>query len=82
VAEGVCIGVLSWPVGAVLAFPISRALTTVVGDEFTGAPLRYTFSLSGALFWLVLVVILSALASFLPAWNATRLSVRQVLSYE
>jgi putative ABC transport system permease protein len=80
--EGVCIGVLSWPIGAVLALPISKVLSTIVGDEFTGAPLSYTFSLSGALFWLVLVAILAALASFLPAWNATRLSVREVLSYE
>jgi len=82
VVEGVCIGVLSWPVGALLALPISEVLTTTVGDEFTGAPLTYIFSLSGALFWLVFVVILSALASFLPAWGATRLSVREVLSYE
>jgi putative ABC transport system permease protein len=82
VVEGVCIGVLSWPIGAVLALPISTVLSTIVGDEFTGAPLSYTFSLSGALFWLVLAGILAALASFLPAWNATRLSVHEVLSYE
>jgi putative ABC transport system permease protein len=80
--EGICIGVLSWPIGAVLALPISKVLSTIVGDEFIGAPLSYTFSLSGALFWLVLVGILAALASFLPAWNATRLSVQEVLSYE
>src|SRR3712207_8141517 len=32
--EGICIGVLSWPMGAALALPISRVLTTIVGDEF------------------------------------------------
>jgi putative ABC transport system permease protein len=82
VIEAICIGVLSWPISAVLALPISKVLSTIVGEEFTGAPLRYTFSLNGALFWLVLVGILAALASLLPAWNATRLSVREVLSYE
>jgi putative ABC transport system permease protein len=82
VVEGICIGVLSWPIGAVLALPISRVLSTIVGDQFTGAPLIYTFSLSGALFWLLLVGALAALASFLPAWNATRMSVHEVLSYE
>jgi putative ABC transport system permease protein len=82
VVEGICIGLLSWPVAAVLALPISKVLTTIVGDEFTGAPLTYTFSLSGAFLWLMFVVILSALASFMPAWGATRLSVREVLSYE
>ncbi|MDQ5850956.1 MAG: FtsX-like permease family protein, partial [Chloroflexota bacterium] len=82
VVEGICIGVLSWPIGAMLALPISRVLSTIVGDEFTGAPLTYTFSLSGALFWLLLAGTLAALASFLPAWNATRMSVHEVLSYE
>jgi putative ABC transport system permease protein len=82
VVEGICVGVLSWPIGAVLALPISKVLSTIVGDEFTGTPLSYTFSLSGALFWLVLVAILAALASLLPAWSATRLSVHEVLSYE
>jgi putative ABC transport system permease protein len=38
--------------------------------------------LNGALFWLLLVGILAALATLLPAWNATRLSVREVLTYE
>jgi putative ABC transport system permease protein len=82
VVEGVSIGVLSWPFAAALALPISKALSAIVGAEFTGAPLSYTFSTTGALSWLVLVGILAALASFLPAWNATRLSVRQVLGYE
>jgi putative ABC transport system permease protein len=80
--EGVCIGVLSWPMGAVLAVPISKVLSTIVGNKFAGAPLSYTFSLNGALFWLLLVGILAALATLLPAWNATRLSVREVLTYE
>lgn len=82
VVEGVCIGLLSWPVGAALALPVSQALSDVVGNEFAGTPLRYTFSLSGALFWLVLVGVLAALASSVPAWHASRLSVREVLAYE
>jgi putative ABC transport system permease protein len=32
--------------------------------------------------WLVMVIVLSALASFLPARNASRLTVREVLAYE
>jgi putative ABC transport system permease protein len=34
------------------------------------------------LIWLVVVILLSALASFLPAWNVARLKVREVLAYE
>ncbi|NJO00225.1 MAG: hypothetical protein HC875_41960 [Anaerolineales bacterium] len=46
------------------------------------APLDYTFSINGVLLWLAVVVVLSAVASFLPAWNASRLTVREVLAYE
>jgi putative ABC transport system permease protein len=82
VVEGVCIGVLSAPIGAALAIPISQALSAVVGERFTHAPLSYTFSVGSALFWLGVVGVLAALASFMPAWNAARLSVREVLNYE
>jgi putative ABC transport system permease protein len=82
VVEGICIGVLSAPIAGALAIPISRALSTVVGEKFTHAPLSYTFSVGGGVFWLGLVGVLAALASFLPAWNASRLSVREVLGYE
>jgi putative ABC transport system permease protein len=32
--------------------------------------------------WLVAAILLAALASFLPARNAARLTVREVLAYE
>jgi putative ABC transport system permease protein len=32
--------------------------------------------------WLCLVLLLAAGASILPAWNASRLTVRDVLAYE
>ncbi len=34
------------------------------------------------LFWLGLVVMLSVVASLLPARNASRLTIREVLAYE
>ncbi|MCK6625783.1 MAG: FtsX-like permease family protein [Anaerolineae bacterium] len=82
IIEGIIIGVLSWLVGAVLAYPISKFLSDLVGQQFLSAPLDYTFSINGVLLWLVVVVVLSAVASFLPAWNASRLTVREVLAYE
>ncbi len=80
--EGVLIGALSWPFGALLAVPISQALSRVVGTEFAGTPLTYVFATNGALGWLGAVCVLAALASFWPAWNAVRLTVRDVLAYE
>ena len=44
--------------------------------------LSYTFSFTGAIIWLLVVIILSAIASFLPAWNASRITVQEALAYE
>lgn len=82
VMEGVLIGVISWLFGTLIAFPLSRFLSFQVGNLFTGAPLIYTFSTFGVLLWLLIVVVLSAIASFLPAWNAARRPVREVLMYD
>ncbi len=82
IAEGLFIGLLSWLVGTVLALPIGRLLSDAVGVAFLEAPLTYTFSARGTLLWLAIVFVLSTLASILPAWNASRLTVREVLAYE
>jgi putative ABC transport system permease protein len=80
--EGMMIGVVSWLIAFALALPFSMLLSRVVGQTLAGEPLSYTFSLSGALLWLGIVVVLAAIASFLPAWNASRVTVRDVLAYE
>jgi putative ABC transport system permease protein len=82
IREGIAIGVLSWAIGSVIAFPLGKALSDGVGIPVLGVPLNYSYSMTGVLLWLILVVILSALASFLPARNASRLTVREVLAYE
>ena len=80
--EGVLIGALSWIAAALIAVPMSRLLSDQVGMAFLQAPLSPAFSIQGMLIWLGIVVVLSALASFLPARNASRVSVREVLAYE
>ncbi len=82
ITEGILIGVISWLLGAILAFPISQALSNQVGIIFIGAPFSYVYSIYGALLWLAIAIGLAAFASFLPAWNASRLTVRDVLAYE
>jgi len=70
------------PFGWSVLLPIGKLLSDAVGAAFLEAPLNYTFSTKGTLLWLAIVVILAALAGILPAWNASRLSVREVLAYE
>ncbi len=81
-AEGVFLGILSWLGGLGLALPLSLALSHVVGRIFTGVALAFTFSIPSAGMWLGVVVGISAGASFLPAWRAGRMVVREMLSYE
>jgi len=80
--EGVIIGLLSWMIGGLIALPASKLLTDAVGNALLQAPPSYVFDDTGAVIWLVIVLILAAIASFLPAWRASRLTVREVLSYE
>jgi len=80
--EGLFIGLLSWLVGALLSLPISKLLSDGVGVALVDAPLSYAFSFKGAILWLGAVLVLSGLASLLPAWSAARLTVREVLAYE
>ena len=47
-----------------------------------GTPLTFSFSTTGVWVWLFVVTALSAVASFIPARNASRLTVREVLAYE
>jgi len=82
IVEGIVIGVISWLLGSPLAIPLGGLLSNAVGTAFLKAPLSYVFSLDGALLWLVAVVSLAAFASFWPARNASRLTVRDVLAYE
>jgi putative ABC transport system permease protein len=81
-AEGILIGLISWTLGTVLALPLGYALSNAVGRAFLQTAPAFRFSVTGVGLWLVVVVVLAAVASFLPAWNASRLTVRDVLAYE
>ncbi len=80
--EGMTIGVLSWGLGTVLAFPLSKLLSDAVGVPLMGSPLVFSYSVQGVWMWLLVVVVLSAVASAIPARSASRLTVREVLAYE
>ena len=82
VVEALCIGVLSWLLGVMLALPIAALLSYQVGVMFLQSPLEFSFSFLGVGIWLVLSALLAATASLLPARKAAKLSVREVLGYE
>jgi len=82
IVEGAIIGLLSWLIALVFAWPLGKVISSTVGGQMVGFALSYTFSLTGVGIWLVAAVLLSVVASYFPAQNAARLTVRQVLSYE
>jgi putative ABC transport system permease protein len=82
IVEALCMGWLSWLIGLMIALPVAAILSYQVGMLFLQAPLTFSFSFLGVAIWLVLVVVLAVGASLLPAANAARLSVRDVLNYE
>jgi putative ABC transport system permease protein len=82
VVEGMVIGVISWILGALLSIPISSLLNYVVGVAILNSPLDFKFSFGGFIVWLIGVLTIAAIASIIPARNASRLTVREVLAYE
>ena len=82
VIEGVLIGLMSWVLGVVLSIPITYLLSSIIGQAIFNSPLGFAFTGLGLVIWLVLVLVLSSLASILPAYNAVRLTIREVLAYE
>lgn len=81
IGEGMILGLLSWllaiPISVVFAWFFVDALGGIVDINF-----RFFYSYSGILLWLFIVLVLSLLASWLPAMHATRISVARSLAYE
>lgn len=82
VAEGIVIGLLSWTIAALLAWPISKVAGNFIVRMMFRSGLDFTFEPLGLLIWIVVSISLSAAASFLPAWKASRVTVREALAYE
>jgi putative ABC transport system permease protein len=76
------VGVLSWFLAVPLSYPGSLAFNHLVSESLFSLPLDLQYSLGGAILWLAIVVVLSALASLWPAMRATQVSVRESLAYE
>jgi putative ABC transport system permease protein len=80
-AEGLCIGLISYG----LALPLSVPMSAVVGNGFGRImfkmPVIFTVSPGALAAWLVIVLLLSAAASLDAARRATRLTTAAALDY-
>jgi len=81
VGEGLMLGWMSWLIALPLSVPAGRLMTQALGAA-VGGEIVYQYRLNGALYWLIIVTVLSVVASYFPARGATRISVRESLAYQ
>lgn len=82
IIEGTVIGCISWFLGAIASIPITYLLSNIISVTIFNSPIQVIFTWTGYTLWLMLVLALSVVASILPARNAARLTIREVLAYE
>lgn len=82
IAEGIVIGMMSFVLAVILSVPFSYLLSTIVSLAIFQSAIDVIFTYQGYVIWLALVLLLSTLASVIPARNAARLTIREVLAYE
>jgi putative ABC transport system permease protein len=82
IIEGLVIGLMTWFLAIGLSYPISSALLNIIGQAMAGSTFALIFTPLGVVIWLVVVILLSIIASVMPARNAARLTINEVLAYE
>ena len=82
IVEGAAIAIASWAVAGLAAWPLSKALGNVLVTTMFKSALDFAFEVRGLVVWLVVSLLLGAIASVIPALHATRLSIREALGYE
>jgi putative ABC transport system permease protein len=82
IIEGYLIGIISWALGSLLAFPITNLMSNSISLALFEASTSITYTPTGFLIWFVVVSLLSIGASVLPARKAANLTIREVLAYE
>jgi putative ABC transport system permease protein len=82
IIEGLLIGGISWILAVGFSLPLSVLLSRSIGKALLENPFAVSISSGGILGWAGLVIIISIVASLLPAMRAVRLTVTEVLGYE
>jgi putative ABC transport system permease protein len=82
VIEGVMIGMITWVLAILFSYPISQVLLRIISESMMGSAMNVAYTTLGIYIWLGVVILLSFFASILPARNAARLTINEVLAYE
>ena len=79
--EGFFHGLLAWLISVPTAYLVAAPLAKKLGLIILGMHLDFVFSQLSVLIWLIVVLILAILATYLPARNATKIVIRAGLNY-
>lgn len=82
VLEGVVIGLISWALAIPCSVPLAVWLGNSLGVSLLARPLAYIFSWNAVGMWLGIMLVISVIASLVPAQTAARLTIREALAYE
>jgi putative ABC transport system permease protein len=81
VMEGVLQGLFSWALAVPLSFITAGYVANALGQTMFDANLDYQYNANAVAIWLIIILVISTLASILPARSATTISVRNSLTY-
>jgi putative ABC transport system permease protein len=79
--EGVLQGMLSWAFAILISLGLAPVIAGAMGRAIFNMELTYQYNWSAVGVWLIIVLIISTLASIVPSRKATLVSVRDSLSY-
>ncbi len=82
VAEGALIGIMSAIISTVLGVASTAGFAYVLGLVIRERPWTFVFTASSVLYWFGIVLVVSAIASLLPAQRATQISIREAIAYD
>jgi putative ABC transport system permease protein len=80
VIEGVFIGLITWILAIGASYPISDVLLNIISESMMGTSMELSFTWQGVVIWLGVVVVISFLASILPARNLVMFSISSIRS--
>jgi putative ABC transport system permease protein len=81
-AEGIFIGLLSSVLAVALALPLTALVGGILGRLAFRVPLPLVVAPGAVFSWLAIVLAGSALATAVPAWRASRMTVREALAFD
>jgi len=82
VLEAIIQGMMSWLIAVPLSLMVTPLMADALGQAMFQNRLDYQYNFSGMLIWLAIVLVISVLASAIPARKASQINIRQSLSYE